>query len=249
MARKQPPAEEGAPLWMCTYGDLMSLLLCFFIMLFAISSIVDAKWEALVETMNARMGYLGPSQSPSRDTKPATSMSSTSERSRRTAALEGRQPTPGKGEAQNVQTISTTGDTVKGGLIRFDFGSDELSEQAKEDLEALYPKLLASPQKIMLKGHAAPTEDKVGIYKRDIDLAYARAVKAMNYLISLGLKKEFFQVSVSDSATIPHRDILPLPLRGDPKLAGASVAIYLLSGTTRPKVENIKPPPSEPVTE
>ena len=223
---------------MCTYGDLMSLLLCFFIMLFAISNIIDAKWEALVETLKARTGYLGPSQSPSRDTKPATAMSTTSERSRRTAALAGAQPTPGKGEAQNTQTIATTGDTVKGGLIRFEFGNDELTAQAKKDLETLFPKLLVSPLKIMVKGYAAPTEDEIGIYKRDIDLAHARAIQTMNYLISLGLQKEFFQIGVSDSSTIPHRDILPLPMRRDPKLAGASVAVYLLADTVRPEAEN-----------
>jgi len=238
MARKEPPAEAGAPLWMCTYGDLMSLLLCFFIMLFAISSIIDAKWEALVETFNARLGYTGPSPTPSYTTRPATAMFSASERARRTATLTGQQPTPGKGESQNVQTISTTGDIVKGGLIRFELGSDELNAQAKSDLEALFPKLLISSQKIMIKGHAAPTEDTIGIYKRDIDLAHARAVNVRDYLVSLGLKKEFFQIGVSDSSTPPHRDILPLSLRRDPKLAGASVAVYLLGDTVRPRTEN-----------
>ena len=30
---KEEEHEEGAPGWMVTYGDMMSLLLCFFIML------------------------------------------------------------------------------------------------------------------------------------------------------------------------------------------------------------------------
>ena len=29
--------EEGAPLWIVTFGDLMSLLLCFFVLLLSFS--------------------------------------------------------------------------------------------------------------------------------------------------------------------------------------------------------------------
>lgn len=40
--RKAPPADEGSPAWMSTFSDLMNLLLCFFVLLFA-SSTVDAE--------------------------------------------------------------------------------------------------------------------------------------------------------------------------------------------------------------
>ncbi|MBR4515410.1 MAG: flagellar motor protein MotB [Lachnospiraceae bacterium] len=39
--RKEKPPEEGAPAWMATFSDLMNLLLCFFVLLFA-SSTMDA---------------------------------------------------------------------------------------------------------------------------------------------------------------------------------------------------------------
>ena len=232
MARRDPPPEEGAPLWMCTFGDLMSLLLCFFIMLFAISIIAEIKWEALVETLQRRMGYEGPSQRENQAQRTLASLSTTSEMSRRAAALVGSQPTPGRGGVfTNTQTISVDGTVVKGGLIRFDLGSEELTAQAKKDLEAIFPTLISSQRKIMVKGHVAPTEIEEGGYGRDFYLAYDRAVNVKNYLISLGLKEEFFLVSMSDSATIPNRAILPPGT--DPKLAGASAAVYLLDGTRR----------------
>lgn len=40
--------EGGGANWMDTYGDLVTLLLCFFVLLFAFSSMDSAKWEALV---------------------------------------------------------------------------------------------------------------------------------------------------------------------------------------------------------
>ena len=211
----------------------MSLLLCFFIMLFAISVIQEVKWEAFVETMNAKKGYSGQSKIESSGNKSSMALSTTSEMARRNAALTGGQMIPGKGEAPGIQTISMTGAAVKGGLIRFELGSEILTQQAKKDLEALFPKLLASPKKIMVQGHAAPNETEIGIYSRDIDLAHDRAINVMNHLILLGLKEEFFQINVPDSSTIPNRAVLP---RGtDTKLAGASVAVYLLDSAARPR--------------
>lgn len=39
--RKEQPPDEGSPAWMATFSDLMNLLLCFFVLLFA-SSTMDA---------------------------------------------------------------------------------------------------------------------------------------------------------------------------------------------------------------
>lgn len=51
MKRKKAP-EEGAS-WMDTYGDMVTLLLCFFVLLYSISSVDEVKWKALVKSLNA----------------------------------------------------------------------------------------------------------------------------------------------------------------------------------------------------
>lgn len=55
MAPKRKPEEPptGAPAWMCTMSDLMNLLLCFFVMLFAMSSVDQAKYEEFVAAMSS----------------------------------------------------------------------------------------------------------------------------------------------------------------------------------------------------
>ena len=230
--RKEDPKEPGAPVWMATYADLMSLLLCFFVMIFSMSIITEIRWEAFVLTQQRRMGYEGTSRIPSPDRLPSTALSTTSEMSRRTAALSGGQPTPGRGGmSPDLQTIHPDGDIVRGGLIRFDLGSDQLNEQAIQGLGAMFPLLLASPNRIMVKGFAAPSEAEIGGYSRDFYLAFARAIVVKDHLISLGLREEFFQISVSDSSTIPHRAILPP--RTDPRLAGASAAVFIINQTPR----------------
>ena len=51
MKRKKAP--EGGASWMDTYGDMVTLLLCFFVLLYSISSVDEVKWKALVKSLNA----------------------------------------------------------------------------------------------------------------------------------------------------------------------------------------------------
>ncbi len=47
-ARRKPPEEGTGYSWMDTYGDMVTLLLCFFVLLYSFSSIDAEKWEQLV---------------------------------------------------------------------------------------------------------------------------------------------------------------------------------------------------------
>lgn len=49
MKKNEEPEEEGSGYnWMDTYGDLVTLLLCFFVLLYAFSSLDQSKWKELV---------------------------------------------------------------------------------------------------------------------------------------------------------------------------------------------------------
>jgi len=50
--RPEPPKEEGSPAWMNTYGDMVTLLLTFFVLLFAFSTIDAQKWEEIVSSLS-----------------------------------------------------------------------------------------------------------------------------------------------------------------------------------------------------
>lgn len=51
MARKQHE-EVDADGWKDTYGDMVTLLLCFFVLLYSMSSVNSEKWEKFVEAFN-----------------------------------------------------------------------------------------------------------------------------------------------------------------------------------------------------
>lgn len=50
--KKEDTPPPGSPAWMATFSDLMNLLLCFFVLLFSMSSIEEAKLNELVAAMN-----------------------------------------------------------------------------------------------------------------------------------------------------------------------------------------------------
>lgn len=229
MAREKPP-EAGVPEWILTYGDMMSLLLCFFIMLFSMSTLQVVKVQAAIESLREGFGYQGASLSPAGQANSAKQRISATGRAKRMDVLRGGQPVKApQGENAQVQTIKLDEDPIKGGLIRFALGSDELNEQAKEDLKSIFDQLVGSPFKIMVKGHASPGE-QAG-YNREIDLSYARAVNVWEYLVSLGIKRNYFQIS----AVGPYEPISreALPAGADPRLANAVVEVMLLGGTPR----------------
>lgn len=53
MAKRKPEEPpKGAPAWQSTFADLMNLLLCFFVMLFSMSSLDVQKFELLAASFN-----------------------------------------------------------------------------------------------------------------------------------------------------------------------------------------------------
>ena len=51
-----PPAEAGAPMWMVTFADLSTLLLCFFVLLLSFSEMDVAKFKQLAGSMREAFG-------------------------------------------------------------------------------------------------------------------------------------------------------------------------------------------------
>ena len=56
--KKQEEAPKGSPAWMATFSDLMNLLLCYFVLLFSMSSIDAAKFEQVVASFSQTFSVL-----------------------------------------------------------------------------------------------------------------------------------------------------------------------------------------------
>ena len=49
---KKKKSGGGGANWMDTYGDMVTLLLCFFVMLYSMSTLDKEKWITLVQSFN-----------------------------------------------------------------------------------------------------------------------------------------------------------------------------------------------------
>ena len=58
MARRKEDPPKGSPAWMNTFSDLMNLLLCFFVMLFAMSDVDAEKFEKIVASFQNTFSIL-----------------------------------------------------------------------------------------------------------------------------------------------------------------------------------------------
>ena len=77
MAKKPMPEDEGmpgAPFWMVTYGDMVTLLLTFFILMFAMSSVNEQKFMQAATSLQHALGMLPKNVSLIGEKSPAINM-------------------------------------------------------------------------------------------------------------------------------------------------------------------------------
>ncbi len=53
--KKQKEAPKGSPAWMATFSDLMNLLLCFFVLLFSMSTVSEEKFEMVIASLQSKL--------------------------------------------------------------------------------------------------------------------------------------------------------------------------------------------------
>lgn len=56
--KKQEDPPAGAPAWMTTFSDLMNLLLCFFVLLFSMSTVDAEKFEVIIASFQSHFSVL-----------------------------------------------------------------------------------------------------------------------------------------------------------------------------------------------
>ncbi|HOZ47416.1 MAG TPA: flagellar motor protein MotB [Candidatus Hydrogenedentes bacterium] len=56
--RRKEEAPSGAPAWMVTYGDMMGLLLCFFVLLLSFSTVSEEAFNQALASLKGALGVL-----------------------------------------------------------------------------------------------------------------------------------------------------------------------------------------------
>ncbi len=215
------PVEEeasgGIPEWVVTFGDMMSLLLTFFIMLVSMSEIKEEeRYQAMVDSFRKRFGYdeSTASLTPG-NLKPRNSVLehlATLGRAQRANTENGgdkvRAPV---GDHPQVRAIRPGELSTTGGVIYFSWSEAELSDAHQRVLQGVAEIVGGKSQKIEIRGHATrrPLAENAP-YDGPWDLAYARCRHAMNFLVKLGVEKRRFRLAVAGPNEPVHLGVDPI---------------------------------------
>ncbi|NOZ39116.1 MAG: OmpA family protein [Planctomycetes bacterium] len=201
MAIEEEP-DPGIPEWVVTFGDMMSLLLTFFIMLVSMSEMKqDEKFQAVAEALREQMGHdmsamtLVPGSFRPRNSTMEwnASMGRAKKKGLNNGGQENKAVT---GENEKVQVVRPGEDSSVGGQVYFGEQAIELSEANKRALMSIIEQVDGKPQKIEIRGHTSrrPVNRESGF--RDLgDLAYERARSTMEFMVKQGIDPSRIRLS------------------------------------------------------
>jgi len=193
MAIEEEP-EPGIPEWVVTFGDMMSLLLTFFIMLVSMSEMKqDEKFQAVAESLREQLGNeMSQASMTPGSFRPRNSNkewnASMGRAEKKDLHNGGQEVESVPGEHSKVEVVRPGEDSSIGGQIYFEEQSIELTEGNKRALMQIINQINGKPQKIEIRGHTTrrPVDTDSGF--RDVrDLAYERSRSTMDFLIEQGI--------------------------------------------------------------
>ncbi len=201
MAKRKKKAAPGVPEWVVTFGDMMSLLLCFFILLQMFSEIKqDHEYQRVITAIKEAFGYSGGVGVLPIDDPPVRSIIEQLEEMMAVKQHEfvnsSQSPTNSlDGQRMRVRKLREGVVFTIGGPSMFDEYSAEIKPSVRRELEKLAILLAGRNNKIVIKGHAASKYLKDSSAFKDLDdLSYARAKNAKNVLVELGLEDRVFRL-------------------------------------------------------
>lgn len=207
MARVRPQAPTaGAPAWMVTYGDAMTLLLCFFVIIVSFSEVKqNERFQKVMESLRRAFGgYQGAVGPVPIENDPTNTLVA------KLLELEIPDFRKNKGDSDEegihgrqfrVTNVRDGIEVVVGGRITFDRFSATLKPEARDLLAKAAERLRGYNTKILVRGHATrePLPDD-SLYEDARDLSYARAKAVAWELEKNGVRRiRIVPVAVGDT--------------------------------------------------
>jgi len=193
----------GIPEWVVTFGDMMSLLLTFFIMLVSLSEVKQEEmYQAMVESMRQQFGHDSSSASLSPGkvrprTAEMTQLAAMGRAMRANIMQGGNKVEAPVGDEMLVRSIRSGQQTNVGTMVTFAADTNELTDEHRRVLTSVQTQLSGKPQKIEIRGHTSrhPASDQ---YRDNWDLAYERARAVSEYLVEFqGIDRRRIRITVA----------------------------------------------------
>jgi len=190
-AKAPEPAGESAPMWIVSFADLVTLMMSFFVVLYALKQ--GGAKQQLETTAAIKTGFgwhadplsddpldkigrrIQGVPDPMADKNPGNAVD----------ASQG-----ADGSSTTVQTIRPGHSIVTGGKLTFDTGKTTLLPEAKEALSQIAAKVRGLNNVLMIKGHVSA--DELALLVDDpngMALSFRRATATADELARLGIDR------------------------------------------------------------
>ncbi len=166
--------------WIYTYGDMVTLLLCFFVLLFAMSKSDEEKFKAVSASFRG-----GPPASPFMFTGAPSPMDT----------LQSALQQADISEVTDI-TMDDRGIAISfSDTAMFEKGSAEPTPEGVETIEKFARILYAVPNRIVIEGHTDDTPISSPIFPSNWELSGARAGSVARILEELGIDSDRMEIA------------------------------------------------------
>lgn len=176
---RKPPQVEEAQAWLATFADMMTLLMTFFVLLFAMSTIDPVKLEQFGQTLGEHQGSRKPSKK--------VSLSQIN--------MEVKKLVKEQDLQQQVKVImDARGVTLEiASDLAFQVGSANLSPAIMDFLPKMVSTMQNATYSIAVEGHTDNVPIRSNVYPSNWELSAARASAVIRYLVSQGVPADKFR--------------------------------------------------------
>lgn len=189
-APTEPPPEEGLPPWMATFADMVTLLLCFFVLLLSFANQDVANFETLKGSMRDAFGMqtkdkTGKHMAFSKSPHSASSMSAKAKKTMEALELDIR-AFVSAGKLQKLMSVNTD---QQGVLVRvptraiFMPGTAQINPRATKLLDKVASIMKQKNFNLVVRGHTDDRATKNNIYSSNWELSAARAASCLRYIL------------------------------------------------------------------
>ena len=189
--KKQPEAIIGAPGWVVTYGDIMTLILCFFVLFFSFSTIDVVKFKDVIVEMQGALGVLsgGPMVLNLGDIPESMISENPTASIQRMMAIQ--KEIENNIKEENLEDSVKTSLDERGLVVSFtdtalfDIGKADIKPQIKPILDVISERLVVIDNNVRVEGHTDPTPIHTPQFPSNWELSTARANAIIHYFIEV----------------------------------------------------------------
>lgn len=185
--RKSDDQETDDSNWLTTYGDMMTLLLAFFVLLYSFSSINAEKFQTVIESLKGKLGVLEGGKTISSSeliTAGAKSEKVSLQEFDRIHSKIAKYVENKNLEDKIKLEMTERGLTIRfTGKVLFDLGEARIKEGSYEILDKIAGIIDQVPTQIMVEGHTDNLPINNSKYPSNWELSTTRATNVVRYFI------------------------------------------------------------------